>query len=91
MVDPQQLAAHRAWQERERPDEEESYRCWRCGCLGNLECGHECLGAPEHLCELDIGNDGERGWCWCCRIEDVDRKKAQELPVAEVRRQETGR
>lgn len=63
MVNQEQLAAHRAWQERDVP-----LSCAKCGCAGNKECGHEPLGSPEHLCELDIGSDGERGWCWCCRI-----------------------
>jgi len=74
MIDPQLLAAHRAWQSRDDIDTNPIPPwippCDKCGCVGNKECGHEPLGAPAHHCELDINSDGERGWCWCCRIEE---------------------
>ena len=71
MASPQLLAAHRAWQARPAT-------CAKCGCKGNRECRHEPLGVPEHGCELDINSDGERFWCWCCRIEEEERKKMEE-------------
>jgi hypothetical protein len=78
MPTPHLLTAHRAWQGREGIETDPPLPCEKCGCLGNLECGHEPLGLPDHGCELDINSDGERGWCWCCRIEEEERKKMEE-------------
>jgi len=38
--------------------------CIICGCKGNMECGHEPLGAPEHNCELSPTLE-----CYCCLIK----------------------
>ena len=62
--------ANRKWCERDR--EETSIVSYDgCGCQGNCECGHEPLDTPKQ-CELDIGDEGESGRCYCCRA--VERR-----------------
>ncbi|MBE3119072.1 MAG: hypothetical protein IMZ50_09990 [Candidatus Atribacteria bacterium] len=67
MPTPELLAAHRAYMD--RPDKpaypEDEARCLRCECPGNNKCGHECLAAPEHYCELDINAEDDY-LCYCC-------------------------
>ena len=60
---------HEAWVRRRnrRKAEPGEILCQLCGCGGNQECGHDPLGAPEHYCELDIGDQHEKAECYCCR------------------------
>jgi len=69
------LNKHEAWQKR-KIDEELVYEraelkgippCQECFCLGNNECGHECLN-KEQLCTLD-----DTLVCPCCK--ELNKRK----------------
>lgn len=70
--------AHRAWYDRDRsvPNNlDGNLPCIACECGGNCECGHSPLGAPEHLCELDVNDQGESHRCYCCRAMGLEPKE----------------
>jgi len=60
---------------------EEIPECVICGCRGNVECGHEPLGAPEHNCELSPTLE-----CYCCLIKQGRKITKQGHVIMEVLR-----
>jgi hypothetical protein len=71
---PGTLDNHRRWKANNakrlagRMKNDNDLPCMSCACIGNCECGHAPLAAPEHNCELDPETLG----CYCCKMLEDD-------------------